>query len=885
MVLDADGTVLHTELVPEIAQEPDYDAALAALWPIRPTPATGPGSRAAWRPAHGRYGAAMPAPLLAAPIDLGPFRLDEPIATGGMGSIWRGRHRGQGTPVAIKVMVADELQSETFRRAFRNEAWAMASLDHRGIVMVFDQGTVTAEAAAASDGRLQAGSPFIVMDLVDGGILSDVPPRTWWELKSTLLLLLDALAHAHARGVVHRDLKPANILVDPDVAGSGGLQLTDFGIAHAAGRVLGSDEASAMPVMGTLHYMAPEQMDGRWRDYGPWTDLYSLGCIAWELATGHRPFEAEDPIDLMDMHLDEEPPAFEPRIPVPDGFHDWVLRLLVKEPFARPRRAADAAHDLKLLGEPGDDERTRALGLTMLEGLPAVKPQEIDAWMTLPEQQRATARPSDISLLELGLETLSAIAPVRPAPSHSGTWDPDSTVFDEDSSARRGIRLQLSWRRQRRPRPWRSLSGAGLGLWGLRTIPLVGRDAELDAIWETLREVHREGRARAVVLEGGLGTGSSRVARWLCERAHELGVADIYWATHSPTPRPSDGIGRMLGREFRCSNLSRGMRCDRIADVLVRRGLTSSSSAEDLADGLARWLDPGRPRLDGTTPGTLLNDETRPRFRWIYKLLTRTARRRPILVWLDDAQWGIEALAFADYVLRAQKKKPAELLLLVGVQQDALEAGGRADRLLEGLLGDRRTQHISLKPLAEPAQEMLVRDLLGLEGDLSRRVASSSGGNPLFATQLVGEWVRRRVLEAGPDGFRLRSGAEASIPVDLPSLWLERVRASIGDLGQPAIEVLELAAALGGRVQHREFKVLLRTLEMELPDGLLDRLFAERLAVPSKGGWSFVHDALRDALERRARAGRRWMAYRQAVRELQGRANRSDTTKPTAVVG
>ena len=817
------------------------------------------------------YGADMQAPLLAAPIDLGPFQLEEPVAMGGMGSIWRGRHRGQGTPVAVKVMLGDELQSETFRLAFRNEAWAMASLDHRGIVMVFDQGTIPADAAAASEGRLQEGAPYIVMDYVPGGILSDRRICTWWDLKGTLLLLLDALAHAHARGVIHRDLKPANILIDPDVA-SGGLQLTDFGIAHAAERIIGSDEASASPVMGTLHYMAPEQMDGRWRDFGPWTDLYSLGCIAWELATGSVPFDSDDPLDLMDLHLDEELPPFEPQIPVPQGFDAWVARLLIKEPFERPMRAADAAHELKSLGEPGDEERTRALGLTMLEGIPAIRPEQISAWMEVPEvQRREAARPS--ARYDLGLETLSGIAPVAIA-----SLDGDSTLDefldplvsdedDEDSAARRGIRLQLSWRRQRRPRPWKSLAGAGLGLWGLRTIPLVGRDSELDAIWEALRAVHQEHRAGAVIVEGGLGTGSTRVARWLCERAHELGVAEILWATHSPTPRPSDGIARMLGRAFRCVGLSPPMREDRIADVLLRRGLATAQDASDLAGGLTRWIDRDRPRLDGSIPRASLSGD-RPRFRWIYKLLRRMARRRPVLVWLDDAQWGLESLAFADYVLRAQAKSPAELLVLISVQEDALEPHTPAHRMLAGLLATDGTQRLQLGPLPGPSQEMLVRDLLGLDGELAQRVAERSGGNPLFATQLVGEWIRRGVLVAGPRGFLLGDGAEAHIPTDLPALWLERVRATVGDLGPSAIQILELAAALGGRVHTREFGTLLDALQWGRPDQLLERLFDERLAVPSKGGWSFVHDALRDALERQARAEGRWATHSQAIAQI-----------------
>ncbi len=816
------------------------------------------------------------ADVLAAPsieaFDLGPFRLEALVATGGMGAIWRGVHRTGQTPVAIKVMVADELQGAAFQRAFRNEAWAMASLDHRGIVMVFDQGVVSAEEEEASGGRLHAGAPYIVMDLVDGGTLADRPARDWWDLKATLLLLLDALAHAHARGVIHRDLKPANILVDPDPNHSGGLQLTDFGIAHAIERELAVGDENAAPVMGTLHYMAPEQLDGRWRDYGPWTDLYSLGCIAWELATGALPFDADDPLDLMDMHLEEEPPPFEPRVPVPDGFEQWVRELLAKEPFERPLLAADAAQNLKALGEPDDEERTRALGLTMVQGLPAVRQEQVDARLDGPAGERHDAvQPPRGARFDLGLETLSSIAPVRPTAA-------------DDSAARHGIRLQLSWRRQRRRRPWRTLAGAGLGLWGMRTIPLVGRDEELDVIWDALRQVHEEGRARAVLLEGGLGTGSTRVAQWLCQRAHELGVADTVWATHSPLARPSDGLGRLLSREFRCVGLSPSMRQARIADVLQRRGLASAGGAGELAEGLSRWIDADRPRIDGSST-TALDEGERPRFRWIYELLRRAAQRRPVVLWLDDAQWGLEGLAFADYVLRAQDRQPAEVLVIVSVQEDALENGSTGDVLLERLLADRRSAHVPLQPLDRATHLTLVRDLLGLDGNLARRVTESTAGNPLFATQLVGEWIRRGVLVAGPNGFLLSEGGEADIPRDLPALWMNRVHGAVGDMGPAAIRILELAAALGGRVMRVEFAAITQRLGLQAPPGLLDRLYREQLAVPSRGGWSFVHDALRAALEKKARAEGRWSGYQQAVRELAGDGpTRGATTTPNSVV-
>jgi serine/threonine protein kinase len=826
------------------------------------------------------YGAAVSTP--APPLRLGPFRLVERIASGGMGVIWRGVHVEQDVPVAVKVMVADELQSGAFRRAFRNEVWAMARLDHRGVVMVFDQGVIPPELEATSGGALTAGSPYIVMDYVEGGTLSDKPPNDWWDLKRILLLLLDALAHAHARGVTHRDLKPANILLDDDVEASGGLQLTDFGISHAAERALPAEEGAA-PVMGTLHYMAPEQMDGRWRDFGPWTDLYSLGCIAWELACGRLPFDAEDPLDLMDQHLEEAPPPLEPLFDVPSGFEHWVLSLMEKEPYDRPSRAADVARDLKELGGVDEGDRTRALGLTMVEGLPAVQPEHLEEYLmsAIQESRRDRATPNLATLdEEFGLQTLTTMAPVG-----ADADDDDDDDLGDDSSARAGVRLGLSWRRQRRPREWKRLAGVGLGLWGLRQTPLVGRDHEVDALWTALRTTHREHVARAIVLDGDLGVGTSRIALWLCERAHELGVADVMWANHSPQAGPSDGLSRMLSREFRCTGLSPAMRDDRVAELLERRGLARPEKLDAFAAELGRWMAPNRGSPVPSLSDPAAADAPRPRFKELYRLIRRIARRRPVVLWIDDAHWGLEAMAFAWYVLRAQETNPADVLLLLTMQGDRLEDDEEAMLLLHQIGRHRNTLRIGVPPLQQGDEESLLSGVLGLERGLAKQVAASSGGNPLFATQLMGDWVRSGVLEPGPWGFRLRPGEDVSIPSDLLALWNLRVEGALQGFGPEAFQALVLMAALGGRVDAGLFEQACEATGLDAPPGLVERLFAERLAVPSKGGWSFVHDGLRVAIARRARTAGTWREARRAVRDLRRPLpSTGATTTPTRVV-
>ena len=293
-------------------------------------------------------------------IRLGPFELEAPIGKGAMGEVWRGVHRAQQIPVAVKVMTSAQALVTEYRMAFRNEVQAVARLNHPGIVMVFDLGDVPEAAEKASDGRIVAGSPYLVMELATQGSLEEVAfPLPWHKTKVILLSLLDALAHAHARGVIHRDLKPGNVLLGSEADTRPGIKLTDFGIAHALEAQtrtggMAATMSSNEEVMGSPYYMSPEQFHGHWRDYGPWTDLYALGCMAFELVTGHPPFDANTFLQMGMLHMTAAAPPLCSPEPLPQGAEEWILRLLEKDPARRFQRAADAAWQLMIVGDLGD---------------------------------------------------------------------------------------------------------------------------------------------------------------------------------------------------------------------------------------------------------------------------------------------------------------------------------------------------------------------------------------------------------------------------------------------------------------------------------------------------------------------------------------------------
>jgi serine/threonine protein kinase len=201
-----------------------------------------------------------------------------------MATVWRGAHRAQGTRVAVKIIRSDRGSTAAFREAFRREVRALAALHHPHVAQVFGHGELDADLTDGSGGVLPTGSPYLVMEYASGGTLMEwvARPRPWPVLRKALLALLDALAHTHARGMLHRDLKLANVLLCNDEDLAPGLRLADFGLARLPDGV----EEDRVRTQGTPRYMAPEQFFGSIRCVGPWTDLYSLGCVAWHLLSG-----------------------------------------------------------------------------------------------------------------------------------------------------------------------------------------------------------------------------------------------------------------------------------------------------------------------------------------------------------------------------------------------------------------------------------------------------------------------------------------------------------------------------------------------------------------------------------------------------------------------
>ncbi len=608
------------------------------------------------------------------PETLGPYILEDTLGSGGMATVWSAVHQLSGQKFAVKVVEATNAQVELLR-----EVSTTARLNHPGIVQICDFSIS------------EHGEAFVVMERADATVshLRRIP--TWSAIRRLLFEVLDALAYAHARNVIHRDIKPANILLFLDDEGWRA-KLADFGIAQAFLPGISRSESALRSHLaaGTLNYMPPEQIHGHWRNFGPWTDLYALACMVWELVTGSAPFHSDRPLQVAYRHVSEVPGDFNPKITVPMELEGWLRRALAKSPMMRFQSAAEASFSL--------------LNMPIIQDVP-------DVFLDLAEEPTKL-----FTIFEAPDLTLEAPPKISHYDGH----------FDTMMGPRPVLSVPTTWKSQP-PKPFPYLEGASGALLGLRQVPLTGRANERQELWDMLLAAH-DGEFKVALLTGETDVGQRRIAEWLCYRAHEVGAAEVVRVAHGE--ESPDGLPSFLEELLGIWELD---------PDLIQRSLEERFSA----------LDPSDISL---VISTLQPDPQHPisqadKVLTAVRCLSILAQDKPRVVMLEDVQ-------FATYMLEVVRRLsidfPESRVLFVMHSRRDLRAHSEFEVRMDALEGvvtlevakDDADSFDEFVRMIAPINDQGVRDL--------REAANS---NPGYVRHAISHFAESGWLVPEPGGF------------------------------------------------------------------------------------------------------------------------------------
>jgi tetratricopeptide (TPR) repeat protein len=718
-----------------------------------------------------------------------------------MGVVYRAAHKDNGAQVAIKTV---RLPNQSLLSMLRREIRALTRIHHPGVIRIVDDG-------------VESGLPWYAMELFQGRTFADLldrwtpepgdasidaeaetgasgasansasragaapsagrrPANPWlFEGLTVVRRLCSTLSYLHGEGIVHRDLKPSNILIRSD----GTSVLTDFGLVST----LWSDGGRQMldvstGGIGTPGYMAPEQILGSWGDAR--ADLYALGCMLYELASGHTPFQGESQEHILDQHLNA--PVVPPSALV-DGvsplLDDLIVRLLAKDPRDRLAYSDDVSRELERLGVAGQDA----------EGLPS--------------------------------------------------------------------------------RPY------------LYRPAMVGR-ADIGARIVTLLRSATLGQGAMAFVGGESGVGKTTLATAVCQAAQRL---DMDVVTSVCLPSSSRGAtGEIHGAPLHAFVPL----LQAVADIAITEGRESAAHLLGPHGSVLGAYEPSildAARTAGLGDAVSLPAEAMQQIvlATLTDVLSRFAERRPLLLVIDDLQWADDLSLKVLAALQIERLTGQKLVILGTYRSEAVTAELRA-------LADRDgVGRWQLGPLDGDSVQSLVSDMLAMKdvpAPLTRAIARSSAGNPLFVSEYLRSAVDDRTLRRDRGQWTLAVAPSAGASDDeyarllnLPRSVQDVIARRIDRLGAAARAQLDVAAVAGKRT---DLDLLLEVAgeanEDERLLGLGD-LIIHNLLEQTGGGLAFVHDRAREVTYARMDADRRRMLHRAVAVAIEARTDTPDAQR------
>ena len=761
-------------------------------------------------------------------MTIGPFLLENAIGKGAMGEVWKARHKESNTLVAIKVLLSEAASDPWAHDAFQSEIRTAASLTHPNAVMVLDHGTIHEDSCSKNTVEyFGKGNPYLIMEFIRGRTwLSLAGSLSWEEAYPLIKQLLEALAHAHAKGIIHRDIKPENILVEYGSNEKLIAVLTDFGLSQALSEL----EKDSEVISGTPTYMAPEQLHGHWRNQGPWTDLYSLGCTIWRLFCDQAPFGSNiSYIEACERQEHHTIPSFANLVSVPEDLETWLCKLLAKKIEDRFICAADALEEL----------------------------EKFSTKMLPPYSyfERNKDQPT------LNLE--------RSTPAEK---TPRTSIHTTQTMDRLSVSVPKTWKFRPPSRRSVHIHGLGLNLFSLRSFPFVGQIPIRDQLWNELIEVMRRG-SRAIIIKGAEGTGKTHIARWMCERAEELGAAITYRVTYDQSHDVRDGICEALRQAYRCQNLNQEQMKERLEVLLDEKTLyneipkiVSLLLPNDLSSEESIEIK------EHERHGIMLKLMIEPPY------INEKDVRKPIICWIDNAHLGSEGLRLCRSIISSDYVQSIPILFLITKNEDLSQ---RPQERIEiaALQNHHRCKNISLAPINNEEHRQICSSFLNFSPKLLDELCRQTKGNPLYAKETIAEWIRQQILIYTPQGFVLKEGVPFTVPRGIRNIWRSRIAAATQKFEQSMFVMTELASMLGTNVHMEEWIALEPSYPEEKRRYIVDLLHTHKLAFRWKNGtgWSFLHPLIPKLFIKNAEKFERERSHHFRIVEMLKKYKRVDT--------